>query len=94
MTKEQALAEIDASGIAARQRWQHWKGSTYTIVGTGIVEKTMDPVVMYAGADGVVWVRPLFVFTEEVAPGKPRFVRVDIIADTPITARSRGGRYL
>lgn len=74
--KNRALAEIDASGIAARQQWRHWKGGLYTIVGTGIVEATMDAVVMYAGADGVVWVRTLYVFLEEVAPGKRRFERV------------------
>lgn len=76
MDKNRALAEIDASGILARQQWRHWKGAVYTVVGTGIVEKTMDPVVMYAGHDGVVWVRPVHVFLEEVAPGKPRFQRV------------------
>lgn len=74
--KNQALSEIDASGIVARQRWRHWKGGVYTVVGTGIVEATMDPVVMYTGPDGVVWVRALHVFLEEVAPGKRRFTRV------------------
>lgn len=74
--KKRALAEIDASGVAAHQRWKHWKGPIYTVVGTGIVEQTMDPVVMYAGADGIVWVRSLHVFLEEAAPGRARFTRM------------------
>lgn len=92
MTRTQrGLAEIDAAGVAARQRWRHWRGTTYTIVGVGLFETTQDPVVMYAGADGIVWVRSLYVFLEEARPGLPRFTRVDGLAPD---GRPRGGRFI
>lgn len=74
--KAYALAEIDASGVQPRQRWRHWKGGYYTIIALGLVEKTMDPCVVYAGGDGVVWVRSLPVWLEEAAPRVARFTRI------------------
>jgi hypothetical protein len=61
-SKNEALAALDASGVRAGQTWQHVKGSFYTVIATGIDEAIMAPVVIYAGCDGVVWVRALEVF--------------------------------
>lgn len=88
--KEQGLAEIDAAGVRPGQRWQHWKGTTYTVVATGLDEATTYPVVVYGGHDGVVWTRPLHVFLEEVSPGVARFTPLRVDEPSPV----RGGRYL
>ena len=77
MTKNQALAEIDASNVRAGQRWRHFKGGEYDVVAVALLEASMDPAVVYAGHDGVVWIRALHVFLEEASPGVPRFSRID-----------------
>ncbi len=77
MTKDQALAEIDRSPVRVGQRWRHYKGGEYDVVAVALLEATLDPVVVYAGHDGVVWVRTLYVFLEEVSSGVARFSRVD-----------------
>ena len=75
--KETALYLIDACEVRAGQRWKHTKtGNSYTIVALGIAEATFSPVVVYAGADGVVWVRALAVFLENNDDAKPRFILV------------------
>lgn len=74
-TKDEALFKLDASEVRAGQRWKHTKkGTTYTVVATGIDEATMNPVVIYAGSDGIVWVRTLDVFLEDNNEGRPRFI--------------------
>jgi hypothetical protein len=100
-TKDRALAEIDASGVAARQRWRHWKGALYVIVAAGIDEATLEPVVTYVGHDGIVWTRKLAVFLQDAEPGKPRYVREPEEAEGDDEmwvpsgeGRPRRGRYL
>lgn len=76
-TRDNALWMLDASEVRVRQTWQHVKtGNRYTIIATGVDEATLTPVVIYAGYDGVVWVRALEVFLGE-KDGKPRFMIVD-----------------
>lgn len=83
--KEQALFQLDASEVRAGQRWKHTKtGSIYTIVATGLAEATLAPVVIYAGHDGVVWVRALNVFLGDNDEKKPRFLLVDAVDDIEI----------
>lgn len=73
--KDAALFRLDASEVRAGQRWKHFKtDGIYTIVGTGIAEATLAPVVIYAGHDGVIWVRALDVFLGNNDEGKPRFI--------------------
>jgi hypothetical protein len=74
--------------VCAGQTWQHAKGSFYTIIATGIDEATLTPAVIYAGCDGVVWVRALEVFFG-CKGGQARFTRVvdgDIVDDVVATA--------
>ena len=75
--KERALAEIYASEVAAQQRWRHWKGDTYTVVSLGLLEATMDAMVICSDSVGVTWVWPLFVFLEEHSPGVRRFTKIE-----------------
>lgn len=78
LTKDEALFRLDASEVRAGQKWKHTKtGNTYTIVATGIAEATLTPVVIYAGYDGVVWVRALDVFLANNDEGKARFLLVE-----------------
>ena len=73
-TKDEALFALDASEVRAGQRWRHLKtGGMYTVIATGLDEATLEPVVIYAGGDGVVWVRSLRIFLEDV-DGRPRFI--------------------
>lgn len=75
--KNAALRRIDEAPVRARQIWQHAaSGGRYTVVAVAIDEPTLEPVVVYVGHDGVVWVRALDVFLGE-KDGKPRFARLD-----------------
>lgn len=85
MTKEAALAAIDVSDVRAGQTWQHFKGSFYTIIATGIDEASLTPVVIYAGCDGIVWVRALTVFLG-TKDSQARFSLVDGREDVVPTA--------
>lgn len=77
-TKEEALWMLDASEVRPGQTWRHGKsGNRYTVIATGVVEATLAPVVIYAGADGVVWVCALSVFLENTSDGKARFSFID-----------------
>lgn len=85
--KNKALRAIDESGVRAGQSWQHFRGGRYSIIATGVNEATLTPVVVYAGHDGVVWVRPLTSFLDKVDAGSevPRFKRIDdeVVATAP-----------
>ena len=55
--------------------YRHFKGSFYEVLGTVRHSETEAWMVLYrpvTGA-GVLWVRPVAMFTEEVAGGVPRF---------------------
>lgn len=84
--KDDALWLLDASEVRPGQTWLHAKGGRYTIIATGISEATMAPVVIYAGSDGVVWVRALTVFLGNNDEGKPRFVLIENLDHTEATA--------
>lgn len=76
-TKDSALAALERSVVRAGQRWKHFKtNNTYDVITTGIIEASLEPAVVYAGKDGVVWVRPLSIFLGRVKHGEtlvPRF---------------------
>lgn len=83
-TKDEALFRLDASEVRAGQRWKHGKtGGIYTIIAGGIDEATLSPVVIYAGHDGVAWVRGLDVFLGNTEEGKARFLLVEEAGTAP-----------
>lgn len=84
--KMRALAEIDASGVRPGQRYQHWKGTFYTVTSVGLFETTLDAIVGYAGPDGITWYRTLHVWCEEVEEGVPRY-RLVPVDDAPAPRR-------
>lgn len=75
--KDAALQDLDRHDVRAGQRWRHFKGGVYTVVAVGIDEPTLNPVVIYAGHDGIVWVRTLSEWIRLAKPGVPRFQRMD-----------------
>jgi len=93
-TKEEALAELDACPVRPGQSWKHANGHIYKIIGTGIAEATLSPVVIYAGGDGVIWVRGLEVFLGNNDEGKPRF---ELVTETGqaccLASRWPGGQH-
>lgn len=62
--------------------YQHFKGGHYTVLMIATNSETETPSVVYVSlADGTVWVRSLFMFTEEIVwpdeVRRPRFMRVE-----------------
>ena len=93
-TRDQALARIDGAGVRAGQRWTHHKGTTYTVIAVGLEESTVTPAVVYAGPDGVVWVRRLTSWLEDTAVNVSRFsLVVEPGVDTAPVSK-RGARFL
>ena len=57
----------------AGRRYRHWKGGVYEVLGIGMLEATMDEVVLYRlVGDSLIWVRPTASFIGQ-KDGKPRF---------------------
>lgn len=81
-SRENALKVIDASIVRAGQRWRHYKsGNVYQVIAIGIMEASLDPAVVYAGRDGVVWVRSLSIFTGHAASGNALIPRFSLVED-------------
>ena len=77
VSKNQALKALDDSPVRVHQTWRHnATKNTYTIVAVGLVEATLEPVVHYAGHDGIVWTRTLIMFVGK-KDGEPRFSRIE-----------------
>jgi hypothetical protein len=77
-TKNDGLLALHASEVRPGQRWRHLKtNGAYTVIATGLDEATLTPVVIYAGGDGVVWVRTLAAFLGDTEAGKPRFILLE-----------------
>lgn len=62
---------------------RHYKGGRYTVVGTCLIEATLQPGVLYKPLQGdsqnVLWMRPLAEFHDQVTTAEglvPRFVRI------------------
>ncbi|MCP1674320.1 hypothetical protein J2T57_001422 [Natronocella acetinitrilica] len=53
----------------------HRKGGKYRVLHRGLLEATLDPVVVYQAADGLVWVRPAAEFDDG------RFTPIDSLED-------------
>jgi hypothetical protein len=62
---------------------RHYKGGRYTVVGTCLIEATLQPGVLYKPQQGdsqdVTWMRPLAEFHDQIATAEglvPRFVQI------------------
>lgn len=62
----------------AAERWRHYKGGEYLIVGVGVIEADLTPCVIYRSTGGVShnWVRPMDDFMGVIEGGRQRFVRI------------------
>lgn len=60
-TKDAALTLLQESGIAAGQKYQHFKtGDVYVVIAVGLFEASCEPVVVYCrdgSNNSAVWVR-------------------------------------
>lgn len=57
----------DMDGFFPSAYWTHYKGGLYTILGLGVKENTLEPVVIYQSCKhGTIWVRGLDVWFEVV----------------------------
>lgn len=79
--KDAAQAELVKSSVKVGQWYAHFKDPSvpdYEIVAVGLMEETLEPVVVYRNVlKGTTWVRTLQNFTESVTrDGKiqPRFI--------------------
>jgi len=79
-------------------QFRHYKGGLYTVVGTCLIEATLQPGVLYRPCQGdkqdVIWMRPLENFMEQVTMAEGwvrRFAPVagKIDADPPLGSPSR-----
>lgn len=62
------------------------------MIATGVDEPTLAPVVIYAGPDGVVWVRALEVFIGNTDENKQRFILTEEADNTTTPFQKTGWR--
>lgn len=64
------LAALGDSGIWPTQRYRHYRGGVYEVIGAAILEATLEPAVVYRSLEtGISWVRPLADFAGTVEVG-------------------------
>jgi len=64
---EEAIGKIPPDAPKAGERWVHYKGDEYEILGVGLKEDTLAPMVAYRSVvHGFVWIRDLAVFMEVI----------------------------
>jgi hypothetical protein len=58
--------------------YQHYKGGFYQLIGVANDSETEEPFAVYRAlyGDFGLWLRPLAVFTANLADGRPRFAFV------------------
>jgi hypothetical protein len=49
-----------------KEVYRHYKGGIYNVIGMGKHTETGEEVVIYEGANGKLWVRPVNMFMEEI----------------------------
>jgi hypothetical protein len=67
------LTKLILSGIVAKQRYRHYRGTSYEICTTGLDDAALEPMIVYGDAS-TTWIRPLANFVELV-DGQPRFLQ-------------------
>ncbi|MDD2844897.1 MAG: DUF1653 domain-containing protein [Rhodoferax sp.] len=77
------LNDAQFQPFPAGTRLRHYKGGRYTVVGSCLIEATLQPGVLYQPEQGdsqeVIWMRPLAEFHDLVTTAEglvPRFVRI------------------
>lgn len=60
--------------------YQHYKGGLYMVTETCIHTETQETMVRYRGPTGT-WLRPLYMFTEEIETEQGRVPRFRLIAE-------------
>ncbi len=87
------LSPAPLSPIPAGTQLRHYKGGRYTVVGSCLIEATLQPGVLYKPLQGdsqnVLWLRPLAEFHDQISTDAgvvPRFVKV---ADQPEKTNAR-----
>ena len=64
--------------VQAKEKYRHYKGNIYEIVGVGKHTETMEDMVIYQD-DNHVWVRPLEMFEEEIEVNGKKIKRFEKI---------------
>ena len=72
------LAQLSslAQNISVGSFYEHYKGLRYKVLGIARHSETLEEMVVYLDQYGVIWVRPLAMFTENVlyqGELRPRF---------------------
>ena len=63
----EVLEAMASEGPPRGSIWRHFKGHRYMVLDRGIIEKTLEPAVIYKSLeDGVVWVRPMGEWEETI----------------------------
>ncbi len=72
------LQPIPPTAPAVGSRWRHWKGRCVArVLNVGYHTETTEPLVSYREEQsGVVFMRPLCMWTEEARPGVQRFTLI------------------
>ena len=61
--------------------YRHFKGKEYEVIATAKHSETLEPMVVYKAlyGDGEIWVRPAFMWNEEVEKDGKKYKRFEFI---------------
>ena len=65
--------------VKEKEKYRHYKGNIYEIIGVGKHSETLEDMVIYKD-DKHIWIRPLFMFEEEIEIDNKkikRFTKID-----------------
>lgn len=58
-SEERENSSNDSNEPIPRRMYKHYKGGLYTIIGIGLLEESLEEMVVYANlSDGKIWIRP------------------------------------
>ena len=64
--------------VSAKEKYRHYKGNIYEVIGVGKHTETMEDMVIY-NDDSHIWIRPLAMFEEEIEVDNKKIKRFERI---------------
>ena len=87
------MTQLKLQPFAPGTQLRHYKGGLYTVVGSCLIEATLQPGVLYKPLQGdsqdVLWLRPLAEFHDQISTDEGMVLRFEKLVDRPEKTNAR-----